>query len=148
MSQTEPASERATVRQYSGMDDVRYADDSGAGWVAFAGVMLALLAVLNMIDGIAAVSNSTFFVGDAKYVFADLNTWGWILIGVGVVQAVTAFGVWARWTAVRWIGVLIASLNAIAQMLMMPAYPFWSLALFAVDVLVIYALIAHGGRRV
>ena len=52
--------------------------------------MLAMLATLNVIEGIAAVSNSTFFVNDAKYILSDLNTWGWVLIVLGVIQGLTA----------------------------------------------------------
>ena len=110
----------------------------------FAGTMLAILAVVNLIDGIAAVSDSTFFVGDAKFVVSDLNTWGWILIAMSAVQFFVVFGIWAQIRAVRWIGVAIAAVNAIAQLIMMPAYPFWSLCLFTLDILVIYGLIAHG----
>jgi hypothetical protein len=143
MSTTDPR-----VGQYSSATESYYRDDySGVGWMSFAGIMLAMLATLNFIDGVAAVSNSTFFVGDAKYVFSDLNTWGWVLIAVSVVQIVTAFGVWAKWKAVRWVGVAIAALNAIVQLAFMPSYPFWSLCLFALDILVIYALVVHGARR-
>jgi hypothetical protein len=112
--------------------------------VLFAGVVLGMLAALNLIYGIAAVANSSFFVGDAKFMLSGLNTWGWMLIFVGAAQGLTAFGVWARWTGVRWVGVAIAVLNAILQMIAMPLYPFWSLCLIALDVLVIYGLIAHG----
>ena len=137
---------RPTVRQYSS-EESQYADQtSGEGWVLFAGVMLAMLATLNLIDGIAAVSNSTFFVGEAKFILSGLNTWGWVLIVMGVVQGLTAIGVWMRTTGVRWVGVTIAALNAIAQMFMMPSYPLWSLLLFTLDILVIYGLVAHGSR--
>jgi hypothetical protein len=61
-------------------------------------------------------------------------------------RGLTAFGVWARWIGVRWVGVAIAVLNAMVQMIAMPAYPFWSLCLIALDVLLIYGLIAHGSR--
>jgi hypothetical protein len=123
-----------------------YTDGTGEGWVLFAAVVLGMLAALNLIYGIAAVADSSFFVGDARFVLSGLNTWGWVLIFVGAAQGLTAFGVWARWTGVRWVGVAIAVLNAILQMIVMPAYPFWSLCLIALDVLVIYGLIAHGGR--
>jgi hypothetical protein len=131
-----PASERP----------LSYTDETGEGWVLFAAVVLGMLAALNLIYGIAAVADSSFFVGDARFVLSGLNTWGWVLIFVGAAQGLTAFGVWARWTGVRWVGVAIAVLNAILQMIVMPAYPFWSLCLIALDVLVIYGLIAHGSR--
>ena len=108
--------------------------------------MLLILATVNVIDGIAAVSNSTFFTENAKFVISGLNTWGWILIFTGIGQGLVALGVWAQARGVRWIGVAIASANAIMQLVFMPAYPFWSLCLFTLDILVIYGLIAHGKR--
>jgi hypothetical protein len=150
MSTTDPAQATPKVRQYSpGASDPYYDDDAyipGQGWVMFAGTMLALLAGMNALYGIAAVSNSTFFVDDAKYVLSGLNTWGWVMIAISVVQAVTAFGVWARWKGIRWVGVTICCVNALAQLIAMPAYPFWAMLFFAVDILVIFALLAHGGR--
>ena len=124
-----------------------YADEtSGDGWVAFAGLMLVMVGTLNVIDGIAAISNSTFFTENARYVISDLNTFGWIVLILGSCQVLAAFGVWAKTPGVRWFGVTVAALNGIAQLLFIPAYPFWSLALFTVDILVIYGLVAHGKR--
>lgn len=116
------------------------------GWVMFAGTMLLIVATLNIIYGIAAIDNSSFFVGDARYVISDLNTWGWIVLGTGVVQMVVAFGVWARNTLATYAGIAFAGLNAIAQLLMISAYPFLSLALFSIDLIVIYGLAVHGGH--
>jgi len=143
MSTTDPPRARSTVRQYAGPPPAAY-DDGGAGWVLFAASMLAILASLNLIEGIAAVSNSKFFVANAEFVFSNLNTWGWILIVVAVLQGLAVTGIVLEWRGFRWAGVAIASLNGIAQLLAMPAYPLWSLALFALDILVIYALVAHG----
>ena len=142
---------RTSVQQYppgaTAPDAYRYgSEDTASGWVAFAGVMLVILATVNIIDGIAAVSNSTFFTANAKFVISGLNTWGWILILCGTGQGLVALGVWAQTKGVRWIGVGIATLNAIIQLLFIPAYPCWSLCLFTPDILVIYGLIAHGKR--
>jgi hypothetical protein len=120
---------------------------SGYGWVIFAGCMLALVGSLNFIYGIAAISNSKFFVNDAKYVFSDLNTYGWVLLSIGTIQFLAAFGIWSGSELARWIGVFSAGLNAVAQMLALPAYPFLSLALFAVDILIIYGLVAYAGHK-
>jgi hypothetical protein len=148
MSTTDPSRSRPTVTQYSGGAPGEYYsdEDRGEGWVLFAATMLGLLAVLNLIDGIAAVSNSTFFVNDAKFIVSGLNTWGWVLIVLGVVQAGLSVGIYARVKGLRWIGALIAGLNAIAQLAFMPAYPFWSLALFTLDILVIYGLVSYGAK--
>jgi hypothetical protein len=136
----------ASVRPAAGPD--RY--DTGAtgyGWVLFAGSMIALVGSLNFIYGIAAISNSKFYVKDASYVISDLKTWGWVLLCFGVIQFVAAFGIWMGSELARWVGVLSAGGNAVVQLLVIPAYPFLALALFAVDILVIYGLVAHGGRQ-
>ena len=123
----------------------RYEDpDRGYGWVAFAGVLLLVLGTINFIEGIAAIGNAHFFVHNTNYVFASLNTWGWVVLCLGTAQLLVGLGVFAKNQFARWTGVVILSLNAIAQLLMMPAYPFWSLCIFAVDILAIYGLIAYG----
>jgi hypothetical protein len=120
--------------------------EHGAGWRAFAGAMLMLVGILNTIYGIAAISDSKFFVHGTKYVFGSLNTWGWFLLIVGVIQILAALSIFGRTTWGVWVGVFSASVNAILQLLDLPAYPFLSLTLFAVDILIIYGLIAYGGR--
>jgi hypothetical protein len=121
-------------------------EERGGGWVGFAGVMVGLVGVLNSIYGIAAISNSKVFVRDAVYVFGTLNTWGWVLLIVGLVQIFAAFAIFARTTFGRWVGILSASANMIVQLLLLPQFPLLSLALFAVDVMVVYGLIAYARR--
>jgi hypothetical protein len=120
---------------------------TGYGWVVFAGTMLMLVGILNVIYGIAAIDNSTFFVNDAKYVISDLNTWGWVVLITGGLQMLAGFGVWMRNTLATWAGIAFACFNAIGVLLMLPAYPLLSIALFAVDVLIVYGLAVHGGHR-
>jgi len=122
------------------------ADERGYGWVSFAGVLLLLLGTMNVIEGIAAIGNSHFFVGDAHYVFADLKAWGWVMLCLGVLLLFVGLGVFVKNQAARWTGVAVLSLNAVAQLLMIPAYPFWSLALFALDILAVYGLVIYGER--
>lgn len=120
--------------------------DEGSGWVSFAGVMLAVLGTMNVIYGIAAIDTANVFVGNAHFVASDLKTWGWLVLIAGIVQFLAAFGIWNRTEWGRWVGIASAGINSIFQLMWMPAFPFLSLALFAVDVLVIYALISYGGR--
>ncbi len=120
--------------------------DRGYGWVAFAGVLLLMLGTLNFIEGLAAIGNSKFFVNNQTYIFGDLKTWGWIVLCLGVLQLAVGLGVFVQNQLARWAGVVVLSLNAIAQLLMIPAYPFWSLALFTLDVLALYGLVAYGQR--
>jgi hypothetical protein len=119
---------------------------TGFGWVVFAGTMLMLVGILNVVYGIAAIDDSTFFVNDARYVISDLNTWGWVVLITGALQLLSGFGIWARNTLATWAGIAFAFLNGIGVLLMLPAYPLLSISLFAVDVLIVYALLVHGGR--
>ena len=101
------------------------------GWITVAAVMLILASIVTTIGGIAAISASSFYVADARYILGDLNTWGWVLVGLGVLQAVVALGVLAGNRVARWAGVVITALNAIAQLVFVPAYPSWSLSVLA-----------------
>ena len=122
------------------------ADERGYGWVGFAGVLLLMLGGFNFIEGIAAISNAHFFVANAHYIAGSLNTWGWVVMCIGVAQFFVGLGVFLKNQFARWTGVVVLGLNAFAQLLMMPAYPLWSLAIFVLDILAIYGLIAYGKR--
>jgi hypothetical protein len=123
-------------------------EQSGAGWVMFAGIMLLVAGVLNVIYGIAAVDDSKFFVHETQYILSGLNTWGWVTIILGALEILAAFSIWAGGGFGRWFGIFVASLSAIGALLSMPAYPFWSLAIFAIDILIIYGLAAYGGQPI
>jgi hypothetical protein len=128
--------------------DYSYLDDeAGYGLVTFAGVMLTIAAVLNTLYGIAAIDQANFFTNNARYVFGDLNMWGWFLVALGVLQAFAALAIWRGTPWGRWFGVACASLNAILQMLWIPAYPVLAMTILALDITVIYGLLAYGGRR-
>jgi uncharacterized membrane protein (DUF2068 family) len=137
-----PVGDRATgTFQYD--DD----DERGQGLVTFAGVMLMIAAVLNTLYGIAAIDKANFFTHNARYVFGDLNTWGWFLLALGILQAFAAFAIWRGTPWARWFGVACASVNAILQTLWIPAYPILAMTILALDITVIYGLLAYGGRR-
>jgi hypothetical protein len=125
------------------------ADDepTGVGWVMFAAVMLALAGIWNSLDGLLAIGSSRVYVGHQSLVFSDLKTWGWIMLVLGIGQVIAALTLFSGSGFARWYGIATASVNAIGQLLFVPAYPIWSLCIFAVDVLIIYALAVYGGAR-
>ena len=129
---------------------VRHARDASRGegyWmVVFAAVLLGMLGLFNIIDGIAAVARSSVFIAGAHYVVGDLRTWGWVALILGVLQALASIGVLAGNQAARWTGVALIGLNSIGQMFFIPAYPFWSLMIIAVDVVALWGLCAYGSR--
>jgi hypothetical protein len=115
-----------------------------SGWVTFAGIMLLMAGILNVIYGIAAIGNSDFFVQNAHYVFSDLKTWGWVTLVIGVLQFLGALSLWRGGFYGRVVGIFGAGLGAIAALLSIPAYPFWSLAVFALCIVIIHQIAAHG----
>jgi hypothetical protein len=115
-----------------------------SGWVTFAGVLLLISGTLNIVYGIAAIGDSRFFVQDAKYILSNLNTWGWIALGIGLIEIVAAGSLWRGGLFGRIMGIAAGSLAAIGALLSIPAYPFWSLALFALSIVIIHQIAAHG----
>jgi hypothetical protein len=142
LDQDVQSSTRAGAAGRAGAEEPR-----GAGWVLFAGMMLLLVGILNVIYGIAAIGDSSFFVNDTKYILSDLNTWGWVMLILGALQLGAAFSIWNGNVFGVWVGIAVAGLNAIGALLSIPAYPFWSLAVFTIDILVIYGLAVYGGQR-
>ncbi len=118
----------------------------GHGLIIFASVLLLVLACFNLIDGIAAVARSHVFVANAHYVFGDLRAWGWVTLILGALQLLAAAGVLAGNQLARWFAVAVVGLNAISQMFFIPAYPFWSLTIIAVDVVALWGLCVYGSR--
>jgi hypothetical protein len=119
----------------------------GFGLIIFASVLLLTIGFFNLLDGIAAIANSSFFIGNAHYVVGDLRAWGWVMTIFGAVQLLAAVGVWAGSQLARWFAVAVVALNALGQMFFIPAYPFWSLLIIAADVVALWALCAYGSRE-
>jgi hypothetical protein len=115
-----------------------------SGWVTFAGVMLLIAGVLNVIYGIAAIGDSSFFLANTKFILSNLNTWGWVTLILGLFQFFAAFSLWSGNLYGRIVGIAAAGLSAIAALLSIPAYPFWSLALFAIDIVIIHQIATRG----
>ena len=136
MATTQPQPQSTTRRQTAGTE--------GKGWLVYSGVLVLIAATLNIIWGIAAVDNANFFVGDAHYVISDLNLWGWVSIVVGLVLVAAGIGIFSRSGWAMWTGIAACSLNAVLQLMSIPAYPFWSIAVFALALLAMYGLVAYG----
>ena len=134
----------ATTESASGTRGYR---GGGYGLILFASVLLVIIGCFNLIYGIAAIANSHVFTANAHYVFGNLRAWGWITLIIGVLQLVAAIGVMTGNQLARWFAVAVLGLNAIDQMFFIPAYPFWSLVIIAVDVVALYGLCVYGSRE-
>ena len=67
----------------------------GAGRATFAAVLLLIAGTLNIIYGIGALDSANIYANDTRYIFTNLNTMGWILIVLGVIQLTGGFSLWA-----------------------------------------------------
>ena len=118
----------------------------GAGRVVFAAVLLLIAGTLNIIYGIAAIGDANFYTSSGThYVFGTLHTWGWITLILGVIQLTAGFSLMAGGTYGRVIGIAAATIGAIGALLGVGgAYPFWSLGIFAICLIVIHGLVVYG----
>ena len=117
----------------------------GAGRATFAGVLLLIAGTLNIIYGIGALDSANIFANDTRYIFTNLNTMGWVLIVLGLIQLTGGFSLLSGNTYGRVIGIVAASLGAIGALLSIGgANPWWSLAIFALCVYVIQGILVLG----
>ncbi len=111
-----------------------------SGWWVFAGVLLLVAGVLNIIYGIAAIGDSKFFTENATYIISGLHTWGWVSLIIGVLELIAAFSLFSGGEFGRWFGIFVGALNAMTALLSIGGYPFWSLAIFALSIIIVYKL--------
>lgn len=123
------------------------------GWLIFAAVIMFIVGFHNLIYGIASLRDYIVIVDNlyststgTGVIYANTTFWGWLWIVVGIVQMGIAFGIAAGNELSRWVGIVIAALNAIGQLAFMAAFPIWSVIIIAIDVLVIYALATYQTR--
>jgi hypothetical protein len=116
-------------------------------WVTFAGVMLVIAGFVNVMYGFAAIGGDEFYADKARFLFGDLETWGWVHIGWGSLALIAAFLIVLGSELGRGLGILFAGVNVITQLLFIAASPYLALSVIALDMLVMYGLVVHGGRR-
>jgi hypothetical protein len=116
------------------------------GWVVFASFMMFLLGAFQAVQGLVALFDDGFYLVTSGNLVVDVNynVWGTVHLLLGVLLMLTGAGVLTGNLAARTIGVILAGLSALANLLFIEAYPFWSILIITVDILVIYALTVHG----
>lgn len=120
----------------------------GSGRVVFAGVMLFVLGFLNIIYGIGALDGANIFIDDTRYILSDLNTLGWVLIVLGIVQLVAAGSLLSGRAFGRAVGVFAGVLGAVGALLSIGgAFPWWSLAMFFLCIYVVHGIIVFGAEE-
>jgi hypothetical protein len=117
----------------------------GAGRATFAAILLLIAGTLNIIYGIGALDSANIFANDTRYILTDLNTMGWVLIVLGVIQITGGFSLLAGNTYGRIIGITGAGLGAIGALLSVGGSdPWWSLAVFFLCIWIIYGILILG----
>jgi hypothetical protein len=117
----------------------------GAGRAAFAGVLLLIAGTINIIYGIGALDNANIYANDTRYIFTNLNTMGWVLLVLGVIQLTGGFSLLSGNTYGRVIGIVGAGLGAIGALLSIGGNdPWWSLGVFALCVYILHGILVFG----
>ncbi len=121
----------------------------GTGRVLFVAILLLMAGTLNLIYGFGAIGNAHFFTSSTSYVFANLHTWGWITVILGVIQLTAGVSLMGGNAYGRIIGIFGAALGALESLLAVGGnYPFWSLGVFALCLWILHGLVIYGGDEV
>lgn len=116
------------------------------GVVVFGGIMMTLVGAFEATQGLVALFNDDYYVvtSGGLLVTFDYTTWGWVHLLLGALAVGAGVGVFLGQLWARIVGIVIAAVSALANLAFLPSYPVWCTIVIAMDVLVIYALAAHG----
>ena len=117
----------------------------GTGRVIFAATLLLIVGTLNIIYGLGALDGANALVNDTRYILTNLNTLGWVLIILGVIQLAGGLSLMVGNAFGRIIGIIGGTFGAIGALLSVGgAYPWWSLAIFALCIYVVHGIFVFG----
>lgn len=115
------------------------------GWIWFAGIIMILAGLFNAISGLYAIFHRGLYVDvSGRLLVFDATGWGWVHLLLGIVLVATGIAVSVGQEWARVVAIVLVMINAITQLMWLPVNPWWSLAVIAIDVVVLYALIVHG----
>jgi hypothetical protein len=149
-----PGQHRAAVlgtQATPGRDDPGYSmwvEEGFAGWSWFAGGLMGLVGIFQVITGIVALAGTGYYTVPSRELVIDAGytTWGWVHLVLGVVLLVTGGGVAFGNTVARVAGVALAGLSAVVNLIFLTAAPFAATLIIALDVFLIFAITVHGGE--
>jgi hypothetical protein len=150
------AARTATYQQPTGYQPaergVGYPEDTGGAGAAagtfLAGTLMIISGAVGFLSGLAMVIKGGFFVYHANYAYHwTVHGWGWTELIIGAVVLAAGVCVLLGMLWARILGVIIATLSAVASFLILPYYPIWSIIAIGVDAFIIWALVTSGGRR-
>jgi hypothetical protein len=117
-------------------------------WVNFAGVLLMMLGAFHVIQGLVALFRDEVYVvrSSGLIINVDYTTWGWVHLVLGAVAILAGVCLLAGQMWARIVAVIVAFLSALGNVSFMHAEPVWSVLMIALDVIIIWAVVVHGGR--
>jgi hypothetical protein len=119
------------------------------GWKSFCGIMLLIVGFLNIIDGLVAITQSNQVKSQVVAqlpLTENVKTWGWIVLILGIIVLFAGFALMAGSMWGRVIGIIVASVNLVAQLAWLPHNEFWSFTMIVIDIIIIYGIAVHCGR--
>jgi hypothetical protein len=133
---------------HAGVPEASEGYSGWVGWIAFAGVIMMMLGTFHAIQGLVALFNDEYYlVGSSGLVLElDYTAWGWVHLIAGAVLVAAGLGVFGGQVWARTVGVAMAMLSAIVNVVFLAAHPVWSLMMIALAVVLILALTVHGAE--
>ena len=114
-----------------------------SGWATFAGVMILVVGALNVFDGLVAITQTRYIernIGGELPITNNVKNWGWVELILGVLLVLVALGIFSNATWARVTGIVLVGINLFFQFAYLGHYPFWSITMIAIDIVVIFAL--------
>ena len=124
-------------------------ENDGGGWKLFAGILILLGGTMNVFDGLVGITQVNYikrYTGGQLPITNNIKTWSWVILIIGAVMILAGFLIFVGNMFGRIVGVIVASVNALAQLAYLNHNTFWSFTMIIIDVLVIYGLVAHGAE--
>jgi len=116
------------------------------GFILFAAILMIMAGDFQALAGLVAIFENEFYVPTRNYLFQfDATTWGWIHLLVGLLVAFAGWGLLSGRTWARAVAITLAVISAIANFAFIPYYPFWSMLIIVIDIVVIWAVAVYGG---
>jgi hypothetical protein len=117
------------------------------GWIWFAGIMMIIIGTFNAIEGLVALfKNEYYVVGPQNVLVFDVTGWGWVNLLLGALVALAGIALFSGAPWSRIVAVVLAVVNAIAQLAFVAVQPIWSIIVIALCVVVIWAVVVHGAE--
>lgn len=135
----------ASQLRYTTAGSERLPSGVAAGLISFAAIIMVFAGGFQVFAGLSALLGNDIYTDTPDYVFQlNLTSWGWVHLTVGGIVFLAGFGMMLGQTWARVVGIVLAAASTIATFAFLPYYPFWAVVIIALDVMVIWALVAHG----